>query len=59
MADNPQRPTATWKLWMTGIAGGLIVAGMVFVTGIDDRTGTMRDVDQARRIRMTRSSGRW
>jgi zinc ribbon protein len=34
-ADNPHRPTPTWKLWLIGILGGLLVAGWMFTTSED------------------------
>lgn len=31
-AQNPQRPTPTWKLWTIGVLGGLVVAVWMFTT---------------------------
>jgi hypothetical protein len=35
-SPNPTRKTATWKLWLGGILGGMIVAVLAFYQGGDD-----------------------
>jgi hypothetical protein len=43
--QNPQRPTATWKLWIIGIVGGALVAVWMFTTG-DDPVATSSSATQ-------------
>jgi hypothetical protein len=39
-AANPNRPTPTWKLWLMGLAGAIVLIGVISLTGgtADDAT---------------------